>query len=143
MTLATKVDSLRHEARRVGQTTRTFDNWRGLLRVGARPGVAEVVSRVVAVGAVAVAGSNLLHSSPLSPNPGVGVGSVSLRGAVLHRAGISLIVERSQNVKVGVVMVDAWTGYTGVMGRLWAFLLAVFHGKTGPDLRRTYHGTAR
>ncbi|GAB2478961.1 class I SAM-dependent methyltransferase [Jatrophihabitans fulvus] len=32
MTLATKVDSLRHEARRVGQTTRTFDNWPGLLR---------------------------------------------------------------------------------------------------------------
>lgn len=32
MTLATKVDTLRHEARRVGQTTRTFDNWPGLLR---------------------------------------------------------------------------------------------------------------
>jgi hypothetical protein len=36
-------------------------------------------------------------------------------------------------------MVAAWTGYTGVIGRLWVFF-AVFHSKTGPDLRRTCHG---
>ena len=93
--------------------------------VGVRRGAAEVVSRGVVVAGEAVVGasSDPLHSSPRSPTPGVGVGSVSLRGTVLHRAGISLILERSQKRQVGVVVVVAWTGYTGVIGRLWVFLL--------------------
>jgi ABC-type Fe3+-siderophore transport system permease subunit len=61
-----------------------------------------VVSRGAAVGAVAGAGFNLLHPSPHSAMPEVDVGSVSLRGAVLHWAGISLIFERSQNVRSGL-----------------------------------------
>jgi hypothetical protein len=72
---------------------------------GVRRGAAEVVSRgVVAAGEAVVvgAGSDPLHSSPRSPTPEVGVGSVSLRGTVLHRAGISLIIERSQNVRSGL-----------------------------------------
>jgi hypothetical protein len=69
-----------------------------------RRGAAEVVSRGAAVAGEAVvgAGSDPLHSSPRSLTPEVGVGSVSLRGTVLHRAGISLIIERNQNVRSGL-----------------------------------------
>lgn len=110
--------------------------------VGVRRGAAEVVSRgaVVAGEAVVAAGSDPLHSSPHSPTLEVGVGSVSLRGTVLHRACISLVYRAEPKRPVGVVMVAAWTGYTALLAGLGYF--AVFHGKTGPDLRRTCHGVA-